>query len=127
MTVHGRGRKFQEERTNNGNSRARHFLRRGIEVRKKPVALLNVAAPNSFLFRPMYPWFLISRTLRGVVAINRLECSDLDPLSQQIRLWSAGKTANIGTHHAETTQAEIEQHRSGEAKMVPCAAVISRP
>src|SRR5262249_7570334 len=94
MTILCRRGEFQKEWPHDGNAGARHFFRRGVEIRHKAVTLFNEAAANGFLFGAVHPGFLISGTFGGVIAVNRMEGSNLDPFGQQVGLRSACETAD---------------------------------
>src|SRR6266851_10504191 len=79
------------------------------------------------MFGAMHPRFLSPGSLGRMVAVNRLKGCELDPLSQQIRLGGSGETTDISPSHSKSAQAEIQQHGCGEPKVVPGAAVVSRP
>src|SRR6266849_1903286 len=91
-------RKLEEDGPHEGNSRRRSFLRDRVNIRHKLVAQLNVTLANGFVLRSVDPGLLVGATFRGVVAINRVECTKLDPASEQLRSRAAVEATEVVAH-----------------------------
>src|SRR5579859_5104184 len=96
---------LQKHRTHQRQSRARGFLYAGVDIRQQAIALFDVAFADRFLCGAVYPRFLIRASLFGVVAIDRIERSQLKPLSQQVGLRTALISADVGSHNGKPTDA----------------------
>ena len=75
----------------------------------------------------MHPRLLVRRTLCGVIAINGIQRSDLEPASQQISRRRTGKTSNVVTDERVTRNPHAQEHRRAHLQMIPGAAVVARP
>src|SRR5580692_600975 len=76
-------RKFEEQRSQNGQAGARHLLYRRIEIRHQPVAFFDIASTDIFLLRSVHPGFALSCAFLAVIAIDGLEGGQLSPLGKQ--------------------------------------------
>src|ERR1700676_1045731 len=61
------------------NAGARSFLHCRVDIRKQSVAQLNVTLPDRFLFGAAHPRLVIGGALRSVIAIHRIEHTQLVP------------------------------------------------
>src|SRR5437762_9184889 len=75
----------------------------------------------------MHPRLLIRRTLCGVIAVNGIQCSDLEPARQQISRRRSRKTSNVVTDERVTRNPHAQEHRRAHLQMIPGAAVVARP
>ena len=101
---------FEEHRTHQWDSVVRGLLHAGVNVRKQPVALFNVAPANGFMLGTMHPRFLVGGSFFGMVAIDGIEGAQFQPFGEQIGLRAAFVSADVGSHNGKAAQSQILQH-----------------
>src|SRR6202035_3891497 len=127
MAIFGCVWKFEEQRTNDRQTRAGELFDDRVKIRQQTVALLNVPAANVFLLGAMHPNFLVTRALLGVVAVNRLKRGELGPSREQFGSGRSDEAANIGAAETESAKPQIQEHRGSETKVIPGTGVVARP
>src|SRR5712672_580213 len=67
------------------------------------------------------------RAFFGVIAIERIEGSNLNPSRKQVRPGRSAESSDVVTDKRNAAEAEVEQHLCGEAEVVPGGGIISGP
>src|SRR5580704_7262953 len=127
MLVLGGIGKLKKEWSKNWNARTRHLFRSSIKIRQQPIAFLDIPPTNILLFRSVNPDLLVSRAIACMIAVNRLECSHLNPFGQQVGTRTTDEAPYICTAHAKSAHAKIQNHWSRKSQAIPCAAVVAGP
>src|SRR5882762_6424751 len=120
-------RVVEKNRAHGGESGARGFFDRGVNVGKKVITKLHVAAANGFVLWAVDPRFLNQSTVAGVVAINGIQCANLEPTSKEIGGRRTRETTDIIASHPVTAKPQAEQHRRAHVEVIPGAAVVTGP
>src|SRR5258707_847843 len=78
---------------------------------RQRIAQLDVFPPNCFVFRAVHPWLLVRSAFCGVVTVNRIQRSDLEPARQQIGRRRTGKAADVIADEREPRNTHAQEHR----------------
>src|SRR5882762_9661749 len=97
-------RVVKKNRAHGGEPGARGFFDRGVNVGKKVITKLHVAAANGFVLWAVDPRFLIQSTVAGVVAINGIQCANLEPTGKEIGGRRTRETTDIVASHPVTAK-----------------------
>src|ERR1700686_838497 len=119
--------KFEEQRAQYGHSRTRHLLDSCIEIKHQLVTFFNVTASDVFLQGSVDPWLALSGPFLAVIAINGLKCCQLRPFGEELGGWIADEAAYVRAAHSKPAEAKVLQRGSGQAQMIPGAAVVASP
>src|SRR5580692_6642917 len=118
---------LKKERLHQWNARARGLFHGGVDEGKKSVTQLDVALADRFLLWATRPRLVIGGTLRGVIAIDRVEDAQLIPARQEIHRWRACETADVCSNERITRKPEIHNLRNAHSNVVPGGAVVASP
>src|SRR6266849_5584661 len=107
MPIRSRVGKFQKKWPHHRESGTGHLLCGRVQIGHQFVAFFYVAAPNCLLPRSMYPRFFMPGSFFGMVAVDRLECSEFHPLGEQVWRGCTDEPTYVGARQSESTQAQV--------------------
>src|SRR5207245_11463791 len=108
MPIRSRIGKFQKEWPHHWESSTGHLFSSRVQIGHQLVAFFYVPATNCLLFRSMYPRFSVPCSFLGMVAVNRLKCSQFHPLGQQVWRGRTDEPAYVGAAQSESTQTQVQ-------------------
>ncbi len=118
---------FHKDGAHQGDARARGLFHAPVDVGHQLIAQLDVAAADGFVLGPVHPGLLIGGAFRRMVAVNGVERAQFNPPRQQVGGRTAVVPTDIVSYESVTGNAQAEQIRHTQAKVIPGAGVVTCP